>query len=433
MSKHLSLSDRALIEKFIAEDFTFAYIAKRLRRSPATISREIRLHRCFAGRLEQDSNDCINYIKCRKHGICNDENSSRCTAACSHCTKYECTKICQSYVSKRCKRLNKPPYVCNCCEKEHDCKLVHAYYSANRAHDAYKRELKESRCGIRTTVEDLERIDNLISPLIKKGQSINHIFATHADEIGVSEKTLYTYINGNVFLVRNIDLPKKVRYKTRRKKTSVLTRIEYKYRRGRTIEDFQIFTQTNPYAQVVEMDTVKSAHGSLKALLTLIFRESNFMLIFLLDFATQENVERIFDWLTNQLGTELFRKLFPVILTDNGVEFKDPHSLEFTEVGVRRTKVFYCDPQASWQKAHIEKNHVLIRRILPKGTSFQKLTQEDVNLIACHINSFAREIFNNKSPFDLMNSPEQKKLLEVLSLHRVPPDEVCLKPKLLKR
>ena len=269
--------------------------------------------------------------------------------------------------------------------------------------------------------------------MIKKGQSINHIFATHADEIGISEKTLYTYINENIFLINNFDLPKKVRYKARRKKKTVLTRFEYKYRRGRSIEDFQAFTAANPDLPIVEMDTVKSSRGSLKTLLTFIFRDSNFMLIFLLDDATQNSVEGVFDWLTNQLGTETFRRIFPIILTDNGVEFKRPHALEFSEIGIRRTRIFYCDPQASWQKGHIEKNHVLIRRILPKGTSFQKLTQEDINLITCHINSFAREIFDNKTPFELMNRPEHKKLLDVLSLHQIPHDEVCLRPRLLKR
>jgi len=81
--------------------------------------------------------------------------------------------------------------------------------------------------------------------------------------------------------------------------------------------------------------------------------------------------------------------LFKVILTDNGVEFKDPLSLEHTSNGCQRTRIFYCDPQASWQKPHIEKNHTLIRRILPKGKSFDYLTHEDIRLICCHINSFS--------------------------------------------
>ena len=86
MSKHLSLSDRALIEKYIAEDFTFAYIAKRLCRSPATISREINLHRCFVERQEVTENDCMHYTKCLKRDICSDGlGKHHCTTLCNFC------------------------------------------------------------------------------------------------------------------------------------------------------------------------------------------------------------------------------------------------------------------------------------------------------------------------------------------------------------
>ena len=143
--------------------------------------------------------------------------------------------------------------------------------------------------------------------------------------------------------------------------------------------------------------------------------------------------KRQFDNLTALVGLDTFRKLFPVILTDNGVEFKGPHKLEFTENGARRTRIFYCDPQASWQKPHVENNHTLIRRILPKGTSFQFLTPEDIHLMTCHINSVARELFANNTPFSMMKEEKYKKLLEALALSPIPPDEVCLRPALLKR
>ena len=136
------------------------------------------------------------------------------------------------------------------------------------------------------------------------------------------------------------------------------------------------------------------------------------MLIFLLPDASQKSVLNVFDKLTLLLGLDTFRKLFPVILTDNGTEFKGAHNLEFTQNGARRTRLFYCDPQASWQKAHVEKNHVLIRRILPKGTTFKFLSDEDVHLICCHINSVARELFDNRTPFELMQKEELKKLPE---------------------
>lgn len=149
--------------------------------------------------------------------------------------------------------------------------------------------------------------------------------------------------------------------------------MEYRYRQGRTYADFQTYMMLHPDLPVVEMDTVKGARGSEKVLLTMIFRNTNFMLIFLMPDSTQSSVAAVFDNLTDILGADLFHQLFPIILTDNGVEFKDPERLENTDYGFPRTKLFYCDPQASWQKPHVENSHRLIRRIFPKGTSFTRL------------------------------------------------------------
>ena len=156
------------------------------------------------------------------------------------------------------------------------------------------------------------------------------------------------------------------------------------------------------------------------------------MPIFLMHKCTQECVLSVFDQLTDLLGLETFRKLFPVFLTDNGVEFKDPESLEYTANGFPRTRIFYCDPQASWQKPHIEKNHTLIRRILPRSSDLNIITASQVKLITQHINSYYREEYGNKTPFEMMVNKEQKKLLSSLELSPIPPAEVLLKPDLLK-
>ena len=156
------------------------------------------------------------------------------------------------------------------------------------------------------------------------------------------------------------------------------------------------------------------------------------MLIFLMKDGTQDSVIQVFDALTELLGLALFKRLFAVILTDNGVEFKNPNALEHTRTGLLRTHLFFCDPQASWQKPQVENNHRLIRRILPKGTSFNKLNTSDVSILCCHINSVIRENLDNKTPFDLMGSKDYKKLLSALNLSPIPPDEVILSPKLLK-
>lgn len=432
MKKHLSLSERAIIEKCIAQDMTFASIGRKLERSPSTISREILKHRVFVDKEPPDSSrECIHYFSCIHNRICHSRPTYSCMDRCKFCSEADCRRICRQYESSHCSLLEKPPYVCTGCPSIKSCRKNHAYYTAIRADAASRRELSQSRSGLHSSPEDLKRISEIISPLIKRGQSLNHIYATHRDEIGVSERTLYNYIDSNIFHVRNVDLPKKVVYRNRRKK-KVSIRMEYKYREGRTYADFNAFMEMYPNTAVVEMDTVKSARGCTKSLLTLIFPQSSFMLVFLMAHATEKCVLSVFDYLTRLIGVDTFHRLFPVILTDNGVEFKDPDALEFSENGCRRTHIFYCDPMASWQKPHVEKNHVLIRRCLPKGTSFASLTQADVHLMVCHLNSYARELLDNKTPFALMKNKEQKKLLAALNLSPVPPDEVILSPAIFK-
>ncbi len=434
MTKHLSQSDRVLIEKYLDDDMTFTYISRRIGRSVSTVSREIRNHRTFTGDYDRlYPNGCAHYQSCITRNLCPTESIYSCRHRCKFCKEYDCTTLCDRFDPAECPALDLPPYVCNGCPKDRSCKKIHAYYSAQSAHHNYLERLSSSREGVRITQEEIIRLDEILAPLILKGQSINHIFTSHKDEIGYCEKTIYNYIDLNVFSFRNIDLPKKVRYRIRHPQ-KVATKLEYEYRKGRTIDCFHAFINAHPALPITEMDTVKGArHSSKKTLLTLIMRQTNFMLVFLLPDGTQRSVLDVFDFLFEGLGPTAFLKLFAVILTDNGVEFKCPHDLEFTPSGIRRTRIFYCDPQASWQKPHVEKNHTLIRRILPKGTPFSFLTDDHVHLITRHINSVPREAFDNRTPFDLMTSPEQKKLLEFLKLSPIPLDDVLLKPILLKK
>lgn len=217
MSNHLTLSDRAIIERYIALDMSFAYIARRLNRSATTISREVKNHRCFVNGVRYTSNDCVNYRTCLRRNLYSTESKYSCWSRCKTCTEYSCIELCPEYVSMHCSLLDKPPYVCTCCPNEKKCIRNHAYYTAHRAHADYVKQLSSSRKGIRTSPERLMELNDLLAPLIGKGQSINHIFATHADEIGLSEKTIYNYIDMNAFNVRNLDLPKKVRYPDRQR------------------------------------------------------------------------------------------------------------------------------------------------------------------------------------------------------------------------
>jgi IS30 family transposase len=181
------------------------------------------------------------------------------------------------------------------------------------------------------------------------------------------------------------------------------------------------------------MDTVIGTQTSEKVLLTLLFRSCNLMLIYLLEHKNQECVINTLNGLSEAMGIVLFQKMFPIILTDRGTEFLFPEALECDQYGEIKTRVFYCDPQASWQKPQIERNHEFIRYVLPKGHSFDALYQEDIDLLRDHINSYSRPQYNGATPYQLSRLLMDHRLHDALNLREIPADDVTLKPSLLQK
>lgn len=425
---HLTLTQRMEIEQGLKEGKSYAEIAREINKSPGTVSREIGKHAKRVEITDGSRVPCTNRSGCHMRNLCKD----KCGVLCKQCAKWgvKCSDYCSGYVQLECPLLLEPPHVCNSCNKRNYCRLEKIIYSAKYADDQYRERLSSCREGVNQTPESLQRLDNLVSPLLMKGQSLSHIYATHAQEIGCSRRTLYTYIDQSVLTARNIDLRRKVKYKPRRRPTCC-SAADRQYRQGRSWDDFQKLLRESPSLGVVEMDTVEGRKGG-KALLTILFRNCSLMLIFLLERKTQDEVIRVFDKLTDAFGVDLFRRLFPVILTDGGSEFQAPVSLQLTSDGDPRTRIYFCNPYSSWQKGAIEKNHEYIRLVLPKGSSFDSLCQESVTLLANHINSEARDSLNSCTPFKLSLLLLDNRLHPALSLIEIPPDEVSLSPRLLK-
>lgn len=132
-------------------------------------------------------------------------------------------------------------------------------------------------------------------------------------------------------------------------------------------------------------------------------------------------------------GQEMFKKLFPVILTDNGSEFSNPLRIEADENGEIRTRIFYCDSNRPDQKGSIEVNHEFIRRVIPKGTSLDEYTQYDINLMMSHINSYGRKRLNDRSPYRVFKVMYGEEVIKRLGIEKIPRDEINLTPGLLKR
>ena len=428
-NKHLTDLDRLQIQHGLLHRNSIKKIAFDLGKSSTTISREIRKRAVSSNKCHpyKNPNRCIHRFDCSIHYLCEDKPN--CIKQCRSCKL--CNKLCSDFVEDICKKLSFPPYVCNGCPDEYICVLRKKYYLHNPAHQNYRKILVETREGVNISEDELVQLDEFVSPLIMKGQSIHHIVANNKDEFSVSEKSLYRYVSEGLLKARNIDMPRVCRLKPRVSKP-LEHKVDSACRIGRTYDDYKNYLIQHNDIFAVEMDSVIGRIGG-KVLLTLMFKSCDLMLAFIRDRNTSQSVIGIFNWLYTILERDLFCTLFPALLGDNGSEFSNPTAIEFDNEGNLRTKVFYCDPRASFQKPNVELNHEFIRKVLPKGSSFDNLEQGDINLMMSHINSYSRAKLNDKSPHKLFNFLYGQGILEKLGLKIIPPNEIILTPSLLKR
>lgn len=425
--KHITDQDRLEIEHALKQGSSFKKIAATTGKHHSSIAREVRARRTPSdkGAFGRITNRCLSRRSCNCRQLCMDKPD--CIRRCPTCAL--CNKMCPRFVEETCARLEASPYVCNGCKDESKCILRKQYYLHNPANKHYREHLVLSREGANITEEELLTLDALVSPLIRKGQSLHHILVNNPDRFSVNEKTLYRYVAGGLLHVKNGDMPRVCTLKPRARKP-VEHKVDTGCRIGRTYADYQTFMTSAPDLRVVEMDSVIGRVGG-KALLTLMFPWCGLMLAFLRDLNDSKSVIDIFARLWSLSGPVLFRRLFPVLLGDNGSEFSNPKALELDPDGNPRTRAFYCDPRATNQKARIERNHEFIRMILPKGSSFDRLAQADVDTMMSHINSYSRPILGDKAPFDLFAFAHGAGILDALGLHKIAPNDIVLKPRLI--
>ena len=381
--KHLTLSDRNDIQLGLERGETFKAIGQSILKDPTTVSKEVKRNK-----------------QVRE----------------STCHNLPCTLI------------DKAPFVCNGYpKKRQNCGYQKIFYLAKQAQKQYEQTLVESREGTPLNSKTFWDMDKVISDGVKKGQHIYHILKTH--NLDVSSSTVYRHIRKGYLSIAPIDLVRAVKFKERRK--SKLPSIPKEAKKGRSYEDFQNYLVLNQLDSWMEMDTVLGRIGG-KVLLTFNLSFCNFIFARLLDNKTALEVTKHLYDIKNTLheADKVFFQLFPVILTDNGGEFSRVDDIEMDVRG--ESKLFFCDPNRSDQKGRIEKNHTLIRDILPKGTSFDNLTQEDINLVCSHVNSVKRAALNGKSSYELFAFTYGEEIPKLLGISKIPAEDVCQSSKLLQ-
>ena len=381
--KHLTLSDRNDIQLGLERGETFKAIAQLILKDPTTVSKEVK-------RNKQIRDSTSNNLPCPL--------------------------------------LDKAPFVCNGCPKRRqNCGYQKIFYLAKQAQKQYEQTLVEAREGTPLNSQTFWDMDKIISEGVKKGQHIYHILKTH--NLDVSSSTVYRHIRKGYLSIAPIDLTRAVKFKERR--TSNLPSIPKEAKKGRSYEDFQNYLALNQLDSWLEMDTAMGRMGG-KVLLTFNLSFCNFIFARLLENKTALEVTKHLYDIKNTLyeADKDFFQLFPVILTDNGGEFARVKDIEMDIRG--EIKLFFCDPNRSDQKGRIEKNHTLIRDILPKGTSFDNLTQEDINLVCSHVNSVKRAALNGKSAYELFAFTYGEEIPKLLGISKIPAEDVCQSSKLLQ-
>ncbi len=381
--KHLTLSDRNDIQLGLERGETFKAIGQSILKDPTTVSKEVKRNR------QVRESTCDNLP---------------------------------------CPLLDKAPFVCNGCPKRRqNCGYKKIFYLAKQAQKQYEQTLVEAREGTPLNSKTFWDMDKVISDGVKKGQHIYHILKTH--NLDVSSSTVYRHIRKGYLSIAPIDLARAVKFKERRK--SKLPSIPKEAKKGRSYEDFLNYLALNQLDSWLEMDTVMGRMGG-KVLLTFNLSFCNFIFARLLDNKTALEVTKHLYDIKNTLhqADKDFFQLFPVILTDNGREFARVDDIEMDVRG--ECKLFFCDPNRSDQKGRIEKNHTLIRDILPKGTSFDNLTQEDINLVCSHVNSVKRAALNGKSAYELFAFTYGEEIPKLLGISKIPAEDVCQSSTLLQ-
>ena len=388
MKKRLTIEDRMLIENLLKLNYKLKDISNILVCESSTISREIKKRR-----------------------------------------------ITGKGIYKECEKTQRFPYVCNECPNKTYCRKKKYYYNYSKAQENYNYILKFSRTGIDMSLDELYYWDEYFKNRLKtKNQPVTHIFKDIENTFPKSIPTFYRYIHKGLFPSLNDEmLARAFSYKPRKRTGEKLKiRIDNSIRKGKTIDNMNAYLELHPDANIVEMDTVISKQEDKKCITTLYFRNSKLMLMFLIDKYKTKAVSDVFKKLRKELGYDLFKKVFEIVLTDNGWEFSKPDDIEFDHnTGEKLINVFYCNPYSSWEKGGIERNHEFIRYIIPKGITFDQLTNKNIIDMMNNINNVKRKSMGFKTPYELFKNIYGEEYTKKLHLKHISSDEVDLSYKLL--
>lgn len=320
--------------------------------------------------------------------------------------------------------------VCNVCKKKKYCVRTKIYYDFQKANEWTHNRRRISRSTPKLREEYIKIIDKIVTDGVLLGQSLHHIYMSDSTLQSIcSERTIRRLIYRGNLSIRPHQLRRYVRFKHRLPKSpEEVTVRDIRMLIGRTFKEFNHYVSTHKRANIVEFDSVIGKSTDKQCLLTITFPKMNFQFGLLIDKGSASSCNHQLRSLFRHLGTEITKEIFPINLCDNGLEFSRFYQLEFNQVGERVHRCFYTNPYKATDKPHCERNHELVRYVLPKGRSLDSLTQEMVNDLFSNLNSYVRKSKKNRTPYDLVKTKYGKEFLDTIHIRRIPNKKVKLIP-----
>jgi IS30 family transposase len=378
--KHLTIEDRMIIQACIHDGRSITQIGTRLGVNKSTISREIH--------------------------------------------KFTVVKTC-SYPD--CERRNKLNGLCNACPYK-TCSKDKYYYNFNEAEARSKNLRQSSRSKPKISPEKIKIINEIVSEGVHLGQSLHHIYISNKVlSMLCHERTIRKLCYRGNLSIRPHELRRYVTYKH----SDIKSLEELKIRAirvliGRMYKDFTNYVKHHKRENIVQYDSVIGKISDEQAILTITFPKYNFQFGILIKKSSPVDVRTKVIRLFNKLGNEMVKKILPINLADNGVEFSYFNQIETDQNGEKICRTYFTNPYRSTDKSECERNHEFIRYMIPKGKSLDFLTQEQVDEMFSNINSYVRKSKGDKTPYDLVKNKFGKEFLDVINIHRIPNKKVRL-------
>jgi len=267
------------------------------------------------------------------------------------------------------------------------------------AEEAQRRtDINKRNCGAKNTIlNNSELIEYIEKQVLGKEKwsldaargyaEVNNLFP----EQGVCTATLYNWLAADLLNIKNHHLPLKLKRKKRSERQNKKKEL------GKSIEERPKEVDLREEFGHWEGDGIVGK-GRKGHLISLVERKSGIGYLFSVGNANGVHMIDILNFLHKKFGKH-FSEIFKSITFDNGPEGSDYEGME--QGG--RTIIYYCHPYSSYERGTNEQWNSMVRRFLPKSTSFENLSNKDAARIANFINSLPRKRFKYRTPLDIWN------------------------------